>query len=514
MRHGSPPPIASMGRLVQRYGWVSLVAGVVVGSLLLNVQNNDFPPYYHMDELHKCNFIRQGGSNYMHPLLMLDVNRLINCFLGYREDQDVIELGRTVSAFFGALTTLLSCLIGLQLLGRWRALLLAATVALSPLLVVHAHYLKEDAIFTAWCTASLLAAIRFFAAPSRKGKILFGLAMGLCFSSKYPGFLLVPMALLIPWVGGLPDRRQAYKDIVQAILLGIGVFVGIHARVLFDLSSFFEGVAFETRHIIEGHEVYISPLHNGFAFHLLNSLVPGMTWFVVLPALGFLVSVPFRWRAIGLEERILLLFFFVYYVSIEITPMKAFPDYTRYAAPIVPITAFFALRGAMELAGLATLKRRLLLECVLAIVIVIPAAVDSLLLVRYLNQDTRQELERFLTDHPGEFLSEPYAARKGSTFALAQLTKKGKAIPADTRYLVASSFVYDRYLRAASLGDNREDIAASAQFYRQLFSYPYVEIRPAHRSYAFTNPVLRIFAIVDVFAEGEKENAALGIRRQ
>lgn len=51
---------------------------------------------------------------------------------------------------------------------------------------------------------------------------------------------------------------------------------------------------------------------------------------------------------------------------------------------------------------------------------------------------------------------------------------------------VASSFHYDRYQLGTKLQNQRD---AGYEF---LFRYPYAEIRPDYKSFAFSNPVLRI----------------------
>jgi hypothetical protein len=50
--------------------------------------------------------------------------------------------------------------------------------------------------------------------------------------------------------------------------------------------------------------------------------------------------------------------------------------------------------------------------------------------------------------------------------------------------------MYDRYSTAARLHDRRAEITDA--HYRDLFTLPYVEFAPAYRTFAFSNPVIRI----------------------
>ena len=78
-------------------------------------------------------------------------------------------------------------------------------------------------------------------------------------------------------------------------------------------------------------------------------------------------------------------------------------------------------------------------------------------------------------------------------------------------FLVASSFQYDRYLYGATLHDQRPVVYKFAGAYRKLFSsYPYLEFAPAYRSFAFSNPTVRVIDIRKPGGTGT-ENPAMAI---
>jgi hypothetical protein len=60
-------------------------------------------------------------------------------------------------------------------------------------------------------------------------------------------------------------------------------------------------------------------------------------------------------------------------------------------------------------------------------------------------------------------------------------------------FVVLSSFSYDRYLYARRLRGLSPGIYQIAERYEALLALPtFVELRPRYRSYAFSNPTLRI----------------------
>ena len=69
-------------------------------------------------------------------------------------------------------------------------------------------------------------------------------------------------------------------------------------------------------------------------------------------------------------------------------------------------------------------------------------------------------------------------------------------------YLVASSFMYDRYTTGAQLRNRRREIYQTHARYTELFTLPYVEFAPAYRTFAFSNPVIRIIDLHE-FQAGE-----------
>ena len=496
-----------------KVNWVAMAMLFCISlfSFVLNSVNNDFPLHYHADELNKVKFVLENRSNYNHPLFMLEVNRTANWFAGYVDKQDAVELGRTISAFFGTLIVIFSYLFSAQTIGKNKALLVALGVAVSPLLVVHAHYLKEDIIFVSFCTASLAAFFIFINKAGRSTTILLGITMGLTFSSKYAGLILIPIFLLSPVICVLPERSNIYKRLGAALSVAAGLFLIVNMDIFFNINAFKNGLAFETRHVILGHHIRFSPVDTLFTFHLFNSIVPGITWILVIPALcnGFIVIL--NWRTTRWEERVLLLFTVMYYLTIEITPMKAFPDFMRYAAPLVPVMVYFAFQAiAMMCRYLFTHRSEMLCGLIFTCCLVCPAY-DSIQLVYHLTRDTRAQLENFLKKNQTKIFAEHYTMKNNDIFMLVNARgSMNRLIPQDTHYLIAGSFIYDRYLMGAEY-DQSTKVQERANFYQTLFEYPYIEFRPAYKSYGFSNPTIRLVDASAIFPDGRTINAKLDL---
>ena len=65
------------------------------------------------------------------------------------------------------------------------------------------------------------------------------------------------------------------------------------------------------------------------------------------------------------------------------------------------------------------------------------------------------------------------------------------------KYLVTSSFLYERYEYGAKLSSQNPRVYARNNIYKELFLYQYIEIKPAYKSFAFSNPTMRIIDITE-----------------
>lgn len=163
--------------------WVLLA--ILTLSCFLNFYNLDYPGQIYGDEPKKIGFIVEGHQDFRRPILMLQVAKALNSIIGFENFDRLIILCRSVSAFFGVLIVLFTYVLAREILDFKYALFAAFAVSGSPTMVIHAHYFKEDIIFTAFSLLSLIAFLKFLKQPTLAGNILWGFATGLAFSAQY-----------------------------------------------------------------------------------------------------------------------------------------------------------------------------------------------------------------------------------------------------------------------------------------------------------------------------------------
>jgi len=478
---------AARGRMVE---WLGVVALVLCAAGLF-VASNDFSRYYHSDESKKAGFTADFVQDFKHPLLLLQATRLVNARVQAEDLQAVTRLGRSVSAMAAAGLVLLMYLLARPRLGVAAGFAVAAGVALSPIILIHAHYFKEDLLLTFFCYLSLLALARFLAEPTQHLALLLGLATGLAFSSHYKSLLLgVVYLLALLLVAPRPARAYVRLGLDAAAAAAV-VFLIVNYPILWDPAGFLKGFLFEGEHALSGHGLSIRPLEHLFSFHLVNSLIPGMTLPLALAAVAASLWAAVNFDKLDRLERVLLLFIAVAYFVVELSPTKPFPDFQRYVIPAVPGLIYFFVKLLSRLAAAASAHKQLLLGLGALTLLGYPGYV-SLNLLYDLNRDTREAVAAFVEQHPGNYVFESYTRDAWATVHdISGLAADAPGHEPD--FYVASSFMYGRYFAGLNMQDQVPEVYDKAGRYARLFSgFHCVEIRPRFRSFAFSNPVLRI----------------------
>ena len=448
-------------------------------SFLFNAANNDFSLDYHADEHKKVGFIANGHQDFKQPLLLLQIPRLLHHFFPC----DITTLARFLSAVYGTGLVLVTFLIAKRFLkNRW-AFAASAIVAFSPIVTIHAHYIKEDVLFTFSLLLTLWAALRYSETKNLKDFVGLGLFIGLATSTKYVGVILLPAALILLFI-----NEQNFKKIILLTLLSTAAFCLINYPLFFHFTDFKEAVLFEINHALEGHKhrdirvpVYVDEYW--FGFHFLHSLIPGFTPFFTLTATLWLILRMRKWPVLGWPERFLIGCPLIFYAIVELSPLKIFPDFMRYILPIVPFLAIFS----------ASLWKKLshpVVHAVFALGLTYMVW-DSSHLIYYLNKDTRLQAKEWISNHPGKCHGDQYASMIRGTTCISTLDLK-KAQENGIEYLMASSFFYERVNFASNLKQKPAIIIESKETYDRLFSRPYLEIRPVYKSFAYSNPTIRI----------------------
>jgi hypothetical protein len=495
---------------------------VILGvSACLNLTNLDFPFTFHADEPLKVGFIQDGTQNFNHPLLMLQLVRGANLALTLTDRLDIAVLGRTLLGVCGTVTVFLSYLLARRSMGVGSSAAVAAAVAVSPTLVIHAHYLKEDTVLTTCLMAAVLCFFRFTERLSVRSALALGVATGLAFSAHYKAILLVPLYLIAPFLGMLTPKvegesaparvtggsaRPAWQFHAPLLLAGAVsglVFLAVNWPLVQDTRGFLSGMLFEADHVQIGHDVPIRWTDYWLGFHLFRSLVPGLGALATILGLGGLAWGVVRWRSTSPQDRWLVAYLLVFYFVPEISPLKPWPDFSRYMLPVVPPLLYFGWQG-IERAAMRSRSRGRhvwVFAAGFAVLVLLPSYM-SVRLVSGLADDTRTQAAEWLESRSGRAIFETYSGEGTSVRSVVDMNPEAwRARGVD--YLVASSFMYDRYTTGARLRNQRPEVYRMHARYMDLFTRPYVEFVPTYRSFAFSSPVIRI---VDLRESTSREN--------
>ena len=477
--------------LKSSYTYLAL-AGILLFSVWANLQNNGFPLGYHYDEPRKVNAILSGVYEFHHPTLMIHLARLANYIANFTLKQDVVELGRAISALFGMGLVLATFLLIRIVSGPLPALLTALATALSPIAIIHSHYLKEDVYFSFFVILALSSLLKFLQTDDRRWLAALGAASGLALSAKYFAIVLFVLYIICPLAYRIQNKRRYFADILAAFVISLIVFSIINYPIFTDSRGFFENSSLEFRHGIQGHSIKIYPFQFLFTFHFVNSVIPGITQVLAFLALAGIALSRLKRFKLSPEEKVLLLFVALFYLLVEISPTKPFPDFMRYVLPIIPVLLYFAVRAIGVIVELIKPNNVSAAVAVFSICLIWPSYA-SYMYVRYLEDDTRTKVANQVEGLrlPGRGFSEFYVAAD-SRAPLVAAVDRNKLARAEVGYLMVASFSYDRFLLARGLWWQNESVYKIGRRYEALFTCPYTEIKPAYRSFAFSNPTIRI----------------------
>jgi len=489
----------SPGRWIGGRRSVFLLLPLLAFSAWLNLWNNDFPLGYHPDESKKVRSLLRGAPDFHHPVLMLDVVGLAVAATGAESDFEVVRVGRAVSGLFGALLVFVFFLLVRRLLDPLWVWVATLAVACSPILVVHAHYLKEDMFFVPFAIAFLVALFAWLERPAWPRALLLGALLGLALGAQYKGSLLLVVLLASPIFVPRVRTRSHAGAMLGIVLLAGAVFLLVNYPLFGADSRFEEGLGAQIEHAQSGHRIVIRALDHAFSFHFLRSLLPGLTSVVAWAGLLGIAAAVLSWRRLDWRHQLLLVYVAATYFAHEITPLKPYPDFMRYMIPTAPLWIYFAVWAVARLESALPRRWGHAAARALGVLVVAVPLQSSIRLDYHLTRDTRTRVEHFISQ-PDVFLGHYTTAghrrssRRLFTSGLDQIRP---------RLVVVSSFAYERFEYGATLENQPGQVRRGSRHFALLFRQPYQEIQPAYRSFAFSNPTLRI---VDFSAEAWKSS--------
>ena len=246
--------------------------------------------------------------------------------------------GRTLTALFGVVTIWLTYLLGRRVSGRTAGVVAAAVIAVSPIAVRDAHYVKHDVPVTLLVVVAILALLHAEAQRTPRRWAIAGAVAGLAMSTHYYAiFLALPIAAAALWPAGGHDPFgvrlrwlvAAGVAATLAFIAGSPFLVLEPARLMTDFIG--------NRQIVMDRTTDAAGLFGslGFYLRLLGYDAVGVIA-SVLAAVGAVVAVR--------RGRGTIIALLVFPVAFLLFIGNTFPA-TRYLNPVLPFVSVLAGLG-------------------------------------------------------------------------------------------------------------------------------------------------------------------------
>jgi hypothetical protein len=254
---------------------------------------------------------------------------------------------------------------------------------------------------------------------------------------------------------------------------------------------------YEIAHATLGHDIIIRPYSYGLAFHAVYSILPGLGVLLTFAGVLGLIQTLWLFRRNILEWRVLALFAGTFYLVPELSPLKPFPDFARYMVPLAAPMALFAGRFLWLVTRRIRLGARRAVALSVCSAIAAPVLYDTTLLVFHIRDDTRAAAARIVASLGAVPFRERHADSTwdASTVA-AGVPEHSRHGQQEFTHYVCSSFQYDRYFHPAAFSGQPDNVASLRRQYSVLFARDHITVRPVYRSYAFSNPTIKIIPIL------------------
>jgi 4-amino-4-deoxy-L-arabinose transferase-like glycosyltransferase len=254
--------------------------------------------------------------------------------------------GRLVTALLGTLTILAIYFLGRRLFGRKVGLLGALLYAVTPLAVLHSHFLTVDVPSTFFVVMALLWAVRLLERQTWADYVLAGVWVGLASATKYTTALVLIAPLLAHRYNLPPNACRKHRMAhLFVLLVAVGfTFIIACPGPLLNWDVFWNGtypgsgLRYELlEHSRTGHgDLFLSTGFGGW-YHLVVSLRFGMGSLLLLVAL---MGVGYACKKRTAGDKILFAFLLLTYLSATFSAVR----FARYMIPILPVLCLFAAR--------------------------------------------------------------------------------------------------------------------------------------------------------------------------
>ncbi len=370
--------------------------------------------------------------------------------------------GRLLTALCGTLSLALLYRAGRQLWNRTAGLTAALFLAVAPIAVTDAHYVKHDVPATLACLALLLAIIPMWRTAAERALprarlILAGAALGVATAIHYYAvFLAVPVLLVIVIHDRLRGAAAVAKNSAIAGVTAACAFFLCSPFVLLDWRTSVRDIIANRQIVVDravsGHEMFASA---GRYLELLWSRAIGWP-VVILAAAGVILLLRARRWALAV---VLLSFPLVFLAFISNTVAA-----TRYLNPVLP---FLALMAGYAVSAVARLRGGRAAVVMLGLAAAVPGLLLSVRTDRFFDMtDTRTLALEFIESRvpaASTILVQPYSvplvqSREGLREALIVHLGSPEAAPIKFALRLAAPEAPGRSYRTLFLGNGGLDL--------------------------------------------------------
>jgi hypothetical protein len=435
------------------------------------------------------------------------------------EMQSVCEVGRDVSAIFGAMAAAAICLGGYVRGGILGAIFLGLSALFCSSLVVYSHYFKEDAalamgtglVFLGICCVGW-AAKRPVADPL--AVVFLALCCAIAASAKYAGAVFLVPGLIAIFLMPVKDWRDRIAGPIGFLILFCFFALAINYRALITPWDFKGGFGFESEHGLTDH--FGLTMHQPNTYFLFNlPRETGWPIFILGAAAIPLAIITWRkrnrwdWLAISLGPMFLIA------LSFSIIP------FTRYLLPVVVLTQAMAGLCALWVVGMFPKSGWRCVATGVMLAAILLACVPRCVSVQWqFAHDSRDRLRAWMiatlppgTKVVGDFYSGMVVRSDGmhgsdvigndihveEAFAATHYGPVNLLRFKGISYLVVTDAAYERYFvpQVYPIPEEQKGYDYKKQYYVNLFArYKLAwESIPNLNLHAFTNPAIYVFRV-------------------
>lgn len=243
----------------------------------------------------------------------------------------LLRIGRWLVALFGALTCLLTFVLGARWLPIWAAAMGAAALAVAPGFLMHSRFQTVDVMSAFFVAACLWQTAKLAEDPTAGKRLVFAaLCAAAAAGCKYNLAVVLIAPISAIWLQGQAKPRvKAVRTLLLALFFTIG-FLALCPGVWLEFGQFWKDFTFELRHAQEGHGLVFVDTGPGWLYHLDPNLTAGFGGALLLASTIGLAGLARQKEAVGA-----LLFFAIFFVLLGFAQIR----FMRYLLPLFPILA-------------------------------------------------------------------------------------------------------------------------------------------------------------------------------